>query len=214
MGSQTTTAGLMELLDETARKFFDRLSEQEKRVFAALEATRLGRHGVQRVSEFYHIHPNTIRRGKRELAEGTGTSSPRIRQPGGGRKTSEVKYPQLDATFLAILREHTAGDPMDEDARWTYLNDTEIGERLEAHGYPVSRSVVTRLLKKHKYGQRCMIKRKTFKQDPDRNAQFEQIQAVTDAEAEGPNPILSMDTKKKSTLDSSTETALSMSKRG
>jgi hypothetical protein len=204
----------MELLDKTARKFFDCLSEKEKRLFAALEATRLGRHGVQRVSEFYNIHPNTIRRGKRELAEGGGTTSNRIRQPGGGRKKSEETYPMLDATFLAILREHTAGDPMDEDARWTYLNDTEIGERLQAHGYPVSRSVVKRLLKKHNYGQRGMIKRTTFKQDPNRNAQFEQIQAVTEAEAEGPNPILSMDTKKKSTLVSSIGEEPFMSKPG
>jgi len=88
---------------------------------------------------------------------------------------------------------------MTEDVHWTYLNDTEIRDRLNAHGCMVSRSVVKRLLKRHNYGQRCMIKRKTFKQDPDRNTQFEQIQAVTAAEAEGPNPILSMDTKKKST---------------
>lgn len=204
----------MELLDPLARKFFDRLSEKEKRLFAALEASRLGRHGVQRASEFYNIHPNTIRRGKRELTEKAGERSSRIRQPGGGRKKSEETYPELDATFLAILREHTAGDPMNEDARWTYLNDTEICERLQAHGCPVSRSVVKRLLKKHKYGQRCMIKRKTFKQDPDRNAQFEQIQAVTEAEVDGPNPILSMDTKKKNTLDSCIGEEPCMSKPG
>jgi len=115
---------------------------------------------------------------------------------------------------VAILREHTAGDPMNEDARWTYLNDTEICERLQAHGCPVSRSVVKRLLKKHKYGQRCMIKRKTFKQDPDRNAQFEQIQAVTKVEVDGPNPILSMDTKKKNTLGSCIGEEPCMSKPG
>ena len=203
----------MELLDHTARTFFEHLSEKEKRLFAALEATRLGRHGVQLVSDFYKIHPNTIRRGKRELAEGAEAVSHRIRRPGGGRKKSETTSPQLETTFLAILREHTAGDPMDEHAQWTYLNDTEIGERLQAQGYPVSRSVVKRLLKKHKYGQRGMIKRTTFKQDPDRNAQFEQIQAVTDAEAEGPNPILSMDTKKKSMSDASIGKARSMSRQ-
>jgi hypothetical protein len=204
----------MELLNDTAREYFAQLSEKDKRVFAALEATRLGRHGVQRVSEFYEIHPNTVRRGKQELAKGTKTSSNRIRQPGGGRKKSEETYPLLDTAFLTILREHTAGDPMDAEARWTYLNDTEIGERLQAQGYPVSRSVVKRLLKKHHYGQRSMIKRKTFKQNPNRHTQFEQIQAVTDAEAEGSNPILSMDTKKKSTLDSCIGEVPSMSKPG
>jgi hypothetical protein len=202
----------MELLDKNAQKFFDRLSEKEKRLFAGLEALRLGEHGVHLVSQFYHIHPNTIRRGKYELEHGIGDASSRIRKAGGGRKRSEETYPTLDTTFLAILRDHTAGDPMDEDARWTYLDNTAIRERLHERGCPVSISVVKRLLKKHKYGQRRMVKQKTFKHDPNRNAQFEEIQAVTEAEAGGPNPILSMDTKKKNTSAHSIGPDNSMSK--
>ena len=111
---------MMELLTQEARKFFACLSEKQKRLFAGLEATRLGWGGVQHVSTFYHIHPNTVRRGKQELAENVSADSHGIRRPGGGRKTSEETYPCLDATFLAILRDHTAGDPMQEEARWTY----------------------------------------------------------------------------------------------
>jgi hypothetical protein len=186
----------MELLTADAQKFFARLSEKDKRLFAGLEAIRLGQYGVQEVSEFYHIHPHTVRRGKRELTEDSAEDAARVRRVGGGRKRCELTYPELDSTFRAILREHTAGDPMQEDARWTYLDNTAIRDRLHANGCPVSIPVVKRLLKKHKYGQRRMVKRKTFKQDPDRNTQFEQIQALTEAEAGGPNPILSMDTKK------------------
>jgi hypothetical protein len=190
----------MDLFTTEAREFFERLSEKEKRLFAGLEASRLGWHGVQQVSEFYNLHPHTVRRGKQDLEEGHRGEPGRVRLSGGGRKTSEETYPELDATFLAILREHTAGDPMQDEARWTYLDNRAIQDQLQHRGYPVHISVVKRLLKKHKYGQRRMIKRKTFKQDPDRNAQFEQIQAVTEAEAGGPNPILSMDTKKKNRL--------------
>ena len=194
----------MELFTSEAREFFERLSEKEKRLFAGLEANRLGWHGVQQVSEFYNIHPHTVRRGRQELIEGHHGGSDRVRQSGGGRKRSEETYPELDATFLAILREHTAGDPMQEEVQWTYLDNRAIQDQLQKRGCPVHISVVKRLLKKHHYGQRRMIKQKTFKQDPDRNAQFEQIQAVTKAEARGPNPILSMDTKKKSTSENST----------
>ena len=183
---------MMELLTKNARKFFERLSEKEKRLFAGLEAKRLGRHGVQLVSQFYHIHPNTVRRGKRELEGEVSEESDCIRRPGGGRKNSEERYPSLDATFLAILRDHTAGDPIQGEARWTYLDNTALCDRLHERGCPVGISVVKRLLKKHKYGQRRMVKQKTFKHDPNRNGQFEQIQAVTEAEAGGPNPILSM----------------------
>ena len=202
----------MELLTADAQKFFARLSEKDKRLFAGLEAIRLGRHGVHEVSEFYDIHPHTVRRGKRELKEDSEEDSDRVRRVGGGRKLCETIYPELDTTFLAILGEHTAGDPMQEDARWTYLDNTAIRDRLHARGCPVSIPVVKRLLKKHKYGQRRMVKRTTFKQDPDRNTQFEQIQAVTVAEAGGPNPILSMDTKKKNISGSCIGRDRSMSK--
>ena len=203
----------MKLLTADARKFFAHLSEKDKRLFAGLEAIRLGRHGVQEVSEFYGIHPHTVRRGKRELMEDKEAEEPdRVRRVGGGRKLCETTYPELDTAFLAILREHTAGDPMQEDVRWTYLDTTAIRDCLHARGCPVSIPVVKRLLNKHKYGQRRMVKQKTFKQNPDRNAQFEQIQAVTEAEAGGPNPMLSMDTKKKNISGSCIGRDRSMSK--
>ena len=183
-----------------SRQFFDSLSEKDRRRFAALEATRLGRSGVPKVSEFYGIHPHTIRRGKRELAGGFSNSSGRIRKPGGGRKPAESHYSDIDTAFLEILDRHTAGDPLDGEVRWTQLGDIEIRDHLQEQGYQVGIPAVKRLLKKHHYHRRHAAKKKTFKSDPDRNAQFEQIAVVTVKEqAEGRNPILSIDTKKKST---------------
>lgn len=198
------------VLNEESRKFFECLSEKEKRLFAGLEAKRLGWHGVKRVSEFYHIHPHTVRRGKQELENEQEPQREGIRRPGGGRKKSEQTYPSLDAIFLEILREHTAGEPMQSDVRWTYLDDTAIRDQLHERGCPVSVSVVKRLLKKHKFGRRRMVKQKTFKQNLDRNAQFEQIATVNTVEAKSSNPILSMDTKKKSISGHSIEQDESM----
>lgn len=190
----------MELLDNTARTFFARLSEKDKRLFVALEATRLGRHGVQQVSEFYDIHPHTIRQGKQELAEGFPEPSDRIRKTGGGRKPAETHYPDIDDVFLDVLDKHTAGDPMDGEVRWTQLGDEEIRDHLHARGYHVGIPAVKRLLKKHHYHRRQAAKKKTFKSDPNRNPQFETIEVVNteEQEAGGLNPILSIDTKKKS----------------
>lgn len=188
-------------MTEQSRQFFTSLSEKDRRRFAALEAERIGWHGVEEVSQFYGIHPHTIRQGKRELETGLlDEHSERIRKPGGGRKSAESHYPDIDAVFLDVLDKHTAGDPMDGEIRWTQLGDEELRDHLHARGYQVGIPAVKRLLKKHHYHRRQAAKKKTFKSDPDRNAQFEVIEVVNAEEEQvGLNPILSIDTKKKST---------------
>jgi len=197
-------------MTEGSRKFFYSVSEKDRRRFAALEADRLGWHGVREVSEFYGIHPHTIREGKRELTEGFHESPGRIRRPGGGRKRAESHYPDIDDAFLEVLDKHTAGDPMDGEVRWTQLGDEEIRVHLHSRGYEVGIPAVKRLLKKHDYHRRQAAKKKTFKNDPDRNAQFDVIDAVNEEEQEGRNPILSIDTKKKSTSARCTDADRSM----
>ncbi len=125
-------------MDEYSRKFFDSLSEKDRRRFVALEAHRRGRNGVKEVSEFYEIHPHTIRRGKDELEEGLeGDRVGYIRRPGGGRKKAETYYSHIDMAFLQVLRDHTAGNPMDENIRWTQLGDVEIRDRLHEQGFQI-----------------------------------------------------------------------------
>ena len=69
-----------------------RLDEQQRRWVAAREARRLGYGGFQRVAEITGLHPETIRRGRDELAADL-ESRPgnRIRLPGGGRPRAEKK---------------------------------------------------------------------------------------------------------------------------
>ena len=69
-----------------------RLDEQQRRWFAALEAQRLGHGGMRLMSKITGLDVTTIRRGKRELADGLN-SRPlgRVRVTGGGRKRAEKK---------------------------------------------------------------------------------------------------------------------------
>jgi transposase len=79
----------------------------------------------------------------------------RVRKPGGGRKPYDESYPDIDEQFLAVLRDHTAGDPMREDVRWTNLTQGEIAELLaREYQVQVSETVIRKLLKKHKYRRR------------------------------------------------------------
>lgn len=62
-----------------------RLDEQSRRWVAAVEAQQLGYGGFNRVAGITGIHPETIRRGRDELADGlAGRPANRVRLPGGG----------------------------------------------------------------------------------------------------------------------------------
>ena len=90
-----------------------RLDEQQRRWFAALEATRLGHGGVQRLAEITGLDRHTIARGQRELAAGLADRPiERVRRPGAGRPARDVQDPELTAALEALLAAETAGDPM------------------------------------------------------------------------------------------------------
>jgi len=61
---------------------------------------------------------------------------------------------------------------------------------------------VKRLLKQHGYHRRKAVKSNTFKEVPGRNEQFEKILDVREAEQDSPNPLFSIDTKKKNSSES------------
>ena len=83
--------------------------------------------------------------------------------------------PELEENFLQVLRDYTAGDPMQEGGRWTDLPPQGIGGRLAEAGTPGSRPVVKELLHLHPYVPRKAQKACTLGQQPDRDAQFEYI---------------------------------------
>jgi hypothetical protein len=99
-----------------------------------------------------------------------------------------------------MLREHTAGSPQNEGIRWTNLRPREIAQRISEAGIPVSRRLVRKLMMKHKFKLRQSQKKKSFKQDPDRNTQFERINELKSQYLKMGQPVISIDTKKKELL--------------
>ena len=72
-----------------------RLDEQQRRWLAAVEAERLCQGGTKRASQVTGLNVNTIRRGRREMANGLGDRpAGRQRVAGGGRKPVEKKRPR------------------------------------------------------------------------------------------------------------------------
>ena len=108
--------------------------------------------------------------------------------------------PQLVENFQSILRDHTAGDPMREDVKWTNLSRRQISRRLKELGTPAGKNVVSRLLWEHGYRRRKPQKKRTMGQHADRNAQFERIAQLKQQFLDAGQPVISIDTKKKELL--------------
>ena len=185
--------------EQQMRTFYSSLSEKDKRCYAALEARKLPYGGISYLCRVLGCDHKTIGRGLAELDELEGASpEDRIRKVGGGRKRALDTIEGIDEIFLMVLANYTAGDPMQEQVRWTNLTYQEIIDHMSAEGIRISKPVVKQLLKKHGYVKRKAQKRLSTGEHRDRNAQFERIAGLK-AEYEGSgNPIISVDTKKKS----------------
>jgi Rhodopirellula transposase DDE domain len=83
------------------------------------------------------------------------------------------------------------------DVKWTNLSRGEIAKRMDALGTPVSRDVVSQLLRRHGYRRRKAMKKKTMGHHRDRNAQFEKIARLKETYLKAGLPVISIDTKKK-----------------
>ncbi len=142
--------------ENAMKRFYDSLTEKDKRRYAGVEALKLGRGGQKYIAKILGCSRGTVKKGACEVSELPPQEvDRRIRQAGGGRKKYSEKWPQINEQFLSVIKEHTAGDPMDERVVWTDLSHQEIQQLLgETYDVWVSKPIVKKLLKKHGYRQR------------------------------------------------------------
>jgi hypothetical protein len=69
-------------IERRMRTFFGRLSEKDRRRYAAVEAEKLGHGGVQYIAELFGIDPKTVRRGLADLDEPAEPAPGRVRKKG------------------------------------------------------------------------------------------------------------------------------------
>lgn len=148
-------------IEREMKKFYQTLSEKDKRRYAAVEALKLGHGGQVYIAKVLGCNRNTVAEGMKELKGLAADSSyeQRIRKAGGGRKPYDETHPAIDEKFLAVLADHTAGDPMNAEIQWTNLSPQEIAVQLaEQHDVRVSDTVTRQLLAKHNYRRRKIQK--------------------------------------------------------
>lgn len=186
-------------IEAQMRAFYQSLSEKDRRRYAAIEASKLGRGGFKYMAEVLGCDRHTITQGLHDLETPESLHQSRIRRPGGGRKPLDEVLPGLDDAFLQVLRDHTAGSPINEAIKWTNLTHQQIVDHLaDDHGLVISVTVVKRLLRHHGFVRRKAQKRTRTGESVNRDAQFQNISQLQEAYRAQGNPILSLDTKKKS----------------
>lgn len=140
-------------------ELYVRLPEKSRRLYAGVEALKLPYGGITYIANLFDCSRETVRRGINELNKEEILGTDRNRKEGGGRQSVLEKQPDINEVFLLLIKEHTAGDPMDEKKKWTNLSRTDIGVLLAEKGFKVSRNIVRNLLKKNGYVKRKALKK-------------------------------------------------------
>jgi len=179
------------------------LDERQRRLLVGIEAKVLGRGGVSAVAVATGVSRTTIAAGIQEIeammSSDVGAAAPLqtgTRQAGAGRKRIETKDLTLLPDLLALVDSSTRGDP-ESPLRWTCKSLRNLADELKAKGHTVSHVVVGKLLKQQDYSLQGNVKVLEGNQSPDRNAQFEHINASVAAALQANQPVISVDTKKK-----------------
>lgn len=141
-------------VEETMKRVYDSLNEKDRRRYAAVEAMKLGFGGITYISIVLKCDTKTILKGLKELRKKTFEEVVKVRKKGGGRKYCIEKIDNIDEVFLDVVKENTAGSPMDENINWTNLTQKEISKKMKEKNIDVSITVVKQLLKKHGFVKR------------------------------------------------------------
>jgi hypothetical protein len=177
------------------------MNEQLRRRWAGCEAMAIGRGGITAVSVATGLSRNTIARGIQEVQAAMPELAARaregpIRAPGGGRPAMSREDVTLLADLHRLLESTTRGDPA-SPLLWTCKSTRHLAAELNAEGHSVSHMTVDRLLWEMGYSLQANQKVREGESHPDRNAQFEHINAKVRQFHRRGQPAVSVDSKKR-----------------
>jgi hypothetical protein len=172
------------------------LDERGRRLFAASEARAAGRGGVIAVSRATGIARSTIDRGLADLRSGRLMFSTRVRRRGGGGKPATETQPGILAALDELVQSSIRGDP-EAALLWVSKSQRHLSAALAVRGFTAGQKLVGRLLKRQGFSLQANAKTREGASHPDRNAQFEHINAQIAAFQAAGEPAISVDTKKK-----------------
>ena len=172
-----------------------KLDERRRRLFAAGEVRAAGRGGLEAVAKITGYARSTLGRGLKQL-DGGPFPAGRVRQPGGGRRSLARRDATLIEDLRRIVEPATLGDPV-RPLLWVSKSHDKLAAALSEMGHKISATSMRRLLPTLGFSRQTNRKADEGSKHPDRDAQFEHINAhVVERQAAG-QPVISVDTKKK-----------------
>src|SRR3977135_3610506 len=172
-----------------------KLDERGRRVFAAGEVRAAGWGGLAAGSAITGLARSTIGRGLKDL-DAAPPPKGRVRRKGGGRRHLSSRDATLLDDLRSVIEPATLGDPM-RPLLWVSKRHDKVADALQKQGHEISASSVKRLLPTLGYSRQSNRKADEGSKHPDRNAQFEHINAKAIAAQAAGQPVISVDTKKK-----------------
>jgi hypothetical protein len=191
------------MIDENAIKIrseavWHQLDERGRRLSAAAEAKAAGYGGISATARATKVARSTIGRGLKDLRD-PGSLTGKVRRKGAGSPQLTQKDPTLLKDLEQLLEPATMGDPM-RLLRWVSKSHEKLTVALRALGHKVSSSTIPKLLDRLGYCRHFNRKTKEGNNHPDRDAQFEYINAKAQEFQAADQPVISVDTKKKELL--------------
>jgi Rhodopirellula transposase DDE domain len=171
------------------------LDERGRRLFAAVEVKTAGWGGLAMVSKITGLARSTINRGEDDL-DVAPLPKGRVRRVGGGRRALCKTDPGLIPALKRLVEPATRGDPM-RPLIWVSKSLAKLAAALTAMGHPIGVDTVRKELVKLGFSRQSNRKADEGSNHPDRNAQFEYINAKAVAAQAQQQPVISVDTKKK-----------------
>lgn len=189
----------MEVSTERFARFFEvtlpHLDERQRRTVVGAFAEMCGQGTKTLVATAAGMSRNTVIKATQEVEAGIEPSD-RVRAPGAGVKPLTETQPGLLAALDELVHPATRGNPVSL-LRWTSRSTAKLAKELVAEGFTVSDDTVGRLLKRLGFSLQAPSKSKELTNHPDRNAQFEYLNAASAGFVADGQPVISVDTKKK-----------------
>lgn len=171
------------------------LDERQRRLLLGAVAQRLGRGGIKQVAAAVGVDRDTVSQGVKDMRVGP-VADGRVRVAGAGRPSITRSAPGVVEALENLVEPVTRGDP-ESPLRWTNKSTTKLADELARRGFAVAAGTVGKLLKACGYRLQANAKVVEGRQHPDRDAQFEYVNAVAVQFLAAGDPVISIDAKKR-----------------
>lgn len=149
------------------------LDERQRRLYLAAETKVIGYGSVSTVSRMTGVSRRAISAGYEDFGQAKEKlSNGRIRRESGGCKRTPEKDVTLKTDLEALIEPLTRGDS-ESPLRWTCKSVRNLSDELNRMDHKTSHRMVAELLHEMEYSLQGNRKTLEGESHPDRNAQFE-----------------------------------------